>query len=393
MNRLPMGTGAEKTKLKDLHLAVFFTRGVSLQQWDRLGLLGREVALYRALNAQVGKITFVTYGTAFDRRYARELAGISIQCNRWRLPPALYDRLLPVLVARRCRQPTIVKSNQVVGAEIALEVSRRDGRAFVARCGYLHSDFTKRKHGSDSPAFLQARALEHKVFSSAHRVVVTTRAMQDEVLREYDVSPDRIAVIPNYVQTDLFRPGAGDPVPGRICFIGRLEQQKNLFALLDAIDGLEVELIIVGSGRLRARLEAHASRMGLRVRFLGNLPHEELPELLTSAQMFVLPSLFEGHPKTLLEAMACGCPVVGTDVLGIRELIRHRETGLLCGTSPSDLRTSILELKRGAELRERLSRNAREYICAEFALERIIELELRLYKSILSEIQRENGRS
>jgi glycosyltransferase involved in cell wall biosynthesis len=371
--------------LKDLHIAVFFTRGVSLQMWDKQGMLGREVALYKALLDHVAGITFVTYGTAADLGYKETLSGINIQCNRWQLPLPLYERLLQSWVARRWPKSTLVKSNQVMGADVALEAARISKRHFVARCGYLHSDFTRRKHGPESTALDRARVLEQRIFSGAHRVVVTTSVMQDEVAQAYGVSPERIAVIPNYVQTDLFRPRDTAEIPDRICFIGRLEHQKNLFSLLEAVCSLDVELVIIGSGRLRGELESDARRKNLRAEFMGNLPHENLPEILAGTQMFVLPSHYEGHPKTLLEAMACARPVVGTRVPGIQELIRHGETGLLCGTSPEELRASILELKQNPELRNRLGRNARAFVTSEFSLKHIVELETALYETLLCE--------
>ena len=90
----------------------------------------------------------------------------------------------------------------------------------------------------------------------------------------------------------------------------------------------------------------------------------------------MLPSYYEGHPKTLLEAMACGLAVITTDVPGIREIIRHRENGFLTGTSPSDLRQAITEVVSDPRLRDHMGSNARQYILERFRLDRIVDLEL-----------------
>ena len=77
--------------------------------------------------------------------------------------------------------------------------------------------------------------------------------------------------------------------------------------------------------------------------------------------------------------MACGLPVIGTDVPGIRELIRHGETGYLCGTSPQELREAIKTVLGDRKLQERLGRSARAFVVEHFALEKIVPLELALY--------------
>jgi glycosyltransferase involved in cell wall biosynthesis len=118
------------------------------------------------------------------------------------------------------------------------------------------------------------------------------------------------------------------------------------------------------------------------VRLLGNVQHRQLPGILKSADLFVLPSRYEGHPKTLIEAMACGLPVVGTDVPGIREIIQHGENGYLCGTSPEEIREAIRVILGDSERRVRMGRNAREFVVEHFALDRIVEKELALLEEL-----------
>lgn len=367
-----------------INLVLFFTYGVSLKTWDNIGMFEREVALYRRLQEHGVQVSFLTYGDASDLSYADRLPGIRILCNRWGLPQRWYIRLVSWLYPLLWRGPTVFKSNQVPGADIALQAAQRFGKKFIVRCGYLYSDFMERQNGPDSPEAERAHALERKVFTAADRMVVTTPAMRHAVLELYRVAAERVAVIPNYVETDLLRPGPDGHHPsGSICFVGRLEEQKNPFALLEAIKGLDVELLVVGSGSLDERLQMKASTNGLPVYFLGNVPHRQLSGILKSAALFILPSHYEGHPKALLEAMACGLPVIGTDVPGIRELIRHRETGYLCSTSSADIRAAIQEVLSDKDLQTRMGRNAREFVVEHFALDRVVEMELALLEELV----------
>ena len=215
-------------------------------------------------------------------------------------------------------------------------------------------------------------------------MTVTTLEMKRFVGDNYNLIPERIEVVPNYVDTNLFRPsGRGDSkIKNTICFVGRLDKQKNLYALFDALKGLDVELTVIGNGPLRNDLVSKAEDGSLRVQFLGNVPHSNLPEHLVRAEIFILPSLYEGHPKALLEAMACGAPVIGANVPGIRELIQHGQTGYLCGTSSSEIRAAVQVLCGDSTMQARLGRNAREFVTETCSLPRVLDMELAILRSL-----------
>lgn len=371
------------TRADSMHLALFFTRGVSLQTWESLGMFGREVALYQRLQAQGVRVTFVTHGDSHDRRFAGRLPGISICCNHWGLPPHVYERLIPLLHARRLRRATLFKTNQIPGGGAALLASHLHARPLIARCGYLWSEFMERRHGADAPATRRSRATEWQVFTGAHRVVVTTAAMRSALLERFPWLGDTLRVVPNYVDTELFSPGDQTTAKERhLCYIGRLDAaQKNLGALVEAIRDLDVTLDLIGEGPLRPALEKEAVR-NPRLRLLGGRPHAELPDHLRRATAFVLPSHYEGHPKTLIEAMACGMPVITTNTPGIRELVTDNETGALCAPDAPSLRARIATVLGDAPLRARLGRGARDYVVRHFALERVAAQELALYHEL-----------
>ena len=366
-----------------IRLILFFTRGISLSTWDKIGMLEREVALYRRMHDYGIGVSFVTYGGAEDLRYAERIPGIPVLCNRWGLSQRFYARLLPLLYIPHLWRADIYKTNQTRGAETALRAAQFFRRPLVARCGYMWSQFIDKGKGAGSKMAQQVRTQEAQVFTSSARVVVTAEHMKHYVAEQYGIANNKVTVIPNYVLTDIFRPDL-DIIckPGRICFIGRLDAQKNLFALLGAISGLDVELEVIGDGPQRESLEVTAREEGVNACFLGNRPHMALPRHLNDAEIFVLPSLYEGHPKTLLEAMACGRPVIGADVPGIRELIHHRETGYLCGTSPAEIRVAIQDVRADKALQKKMGKNARQFVVEHFSLEKVLKMELSLLKDV-----------
>ncbi|MGK7344543.1 MAG: glycosyltransferase family 4 protein [Candidatus Nitrospinota bacterium M3_3B_026] len=356
-------------------LTLFFSRGASLELWNRTGNLDREAAIYLRLIEKGMKVGFVTYGGQDELQYSRRMPGVKIMPNAWRLPLPVYERLIPALHAGWLRKTDVIKTNQTNGARAAMLAARVWRKPLIARCGYMWSEFAGKIHGEKSKEAAAALAVESKIFTAADRVVVTTGAMKDSVTRRVSAARDKTIVIPNYVDTELFKPDGAVKDEARLIFVGRLEKQKNVAALLEAVEPLDARLTIVGSGSLTNDLRERFGNLGGRVAWIGSAPHKKLPALLNEASIFVLPSFFEGHPKALIEAMACGLAVVGAESPGIRELIRDGENGLLCGTDPQSIRGSIQKLLENPSLRETVGRAAREYAVKNFSLDRIAEME------------------
>lgn len=359
-----------------MKLTLFFTEGVSLQTWDTVGMLNREIALYKALQKQGVDVGFVTYGDRGDLGLAPDLPGMDLYVNQSKMPISLYERMLVM-------QPPkgdVFKSNQVAGAQVALSAARRAKVKFVARCGYLLSEFQENRYGTKSSQAKSAAQLERKVFEGADAVTVTTAAMMDSISYRYKLPREKIGVIPNYVETELFKPAAPHVANQklRLVFVGRLDKQKNLHALVDAVSGLDIDVWLIGYGPQKTELEEQTKKTRAKFNFLGNVSNKDLPALLNSCDLFVLPSLYEGHPKALLEAMACQLPVIGTNVSGIRELIRDGENGLLCDIHPENIRISVERLLSDSSLRERLGLAGRKFVLQNFALEHIVQLEVAL---------------
>lgn len=185
------------------------------------------------------------------------------------------------------------------------------------------------------------RAKQALVSRFVDRYIAVSSAMGEE-LRSVVAHPDRVAVIHNTIEPKRFESAAGDVRAtlddgGRsiVLTLARLDFQKGLETLIEAAALVpDVLFLIAGDGPERARLEAEAEALGVaeRVRFLGR--REDVPELLAACDVFVLPSLFEGLPVSVLEAMAAGRPVVATSVPGTAEAVADGETGIL--VSPSD---------------------------------------------------------
>lgn len=372
-----------------IRLALFFTFEMSLEKWRQAGILDRELALYRKLADMGVTTTMFTYGGAEDRRM-ENVPGDDIRvmplfedgpCDKWARFFASWRA--PLRVRTLLAETDVVKTNQMWGAWSGLIAKYFPGRKWVLRCGFEHHRFLG----------FQGAGLRDRAFSAilsaagyriADRVVFSGESDLDWAVRRFRLRPEdsRLRVIPNYVDTDLFQPSDRGRDPGLILFVGRLETQKNLPLLIEAMPGQGCRLEVVGDGPQRRELEDLAAQRRVEVVFHGHLPQREVAEKMSRAAVFVLPSLYEGMPKALIEAMASGAAVVGADAPGIREFIRDGESGLISDMNPPELRRKIELLLADPALRERLGREGRRRVMDNYSLDRVAELEFRLLSEL-----------
>ncbi len=172
--------------------------------------------------------------------------------------------------------------------------------------------------------------------------------------------------------------------------VARLHRQKGISYLLEAVDPIrrsfpEVKVWIVGGGPQKAKLDHLGERLGVssHVRLLGE--RKDVPQLVSSFDVFVLPSLWEGLPYSLLEAAALGKPVVASDIDGVRELIRHEQTGLLVPPrKPLLLADAVVRLLRDRDYASRLGQNLKADVRNTYTLDRMVSQVQDLYLSLLS---------
>ncbi|MBI5114992.1 glycosyltransferase family 4 protein [Candidatus Poribacteria bacterium] len=380
----------ENTKPK---LMLLFTRGVSLQVWDSIGMLEREIELYRRLLPHLSRISFLTYGDDSELRYQPLLDGIKIIPNSRRLTPTRFSIVAPFLFRKEFRDADIVKTNQLDGAWTGVIAKLFFRKKLIVRCGYLRS-FTYQKLFGDNWHTHWAFLLEKLSFKLADACIVSASSHSTYLSKVHKIPERKVLVVPNAIDTKIFCPlPTVEREKGLVCYVGRLAPEKNLDLLFDAAAGLPgIKLLIIGNGPLRAMLERKATDNKLDVEFHSRMPNHELPQFLNRACMYAQPSSYEGCPKTLLEAMSCGLPVIGTDVEGISDIICHRENGVLCDKSVQGIRDAILSMLGDDTMAEHMGKKARQYVTEYHSIDRIVQKELEiirmLYGQQKSEIER-----
>jgi glycosyltransferase involved in cell wall biosynthesis len=226
------------------------------------------------------------------------------------------------------------------------------------------------------------------------RFVALTQTIVEE-LTAAGVPREKITELGNGVETDQI-PAKSEyalhHLP-RLIFVGRLHEQKGLDILLQAVQRLAavsppigVCLQIVGDGPLLEALREQAARLNItdRVNFTGQVPH--VIGCLQQADIFVLPSRAEGISNALLEAMACGLPVVVSNIPGNSHVIQHDQNGLLFKAEDADsLAQALTTLLQQPNLRKRLGRAARRTVEDHFSLNYVAGQYIEVYRDMLSE--------
>ncbi len=192
-------------------------------------------------------------------------------------------------------------------------------------------------------------------------MVVSPSTQQEFIKRGYDEKD--LPILYNCVDHRRFQSGGEKSPSPLIGYFGRLKKYKSVDHLLRALVEVrrqipEARLVVVGNGDDRERLEVMTADLGLRdcVQFTGFVTEDEKAKLLQSMWVMAMPSSKEGWGLTVLEANACGTPAIASDVPGLRDAVKHNETGLLYLYGDiTQLAKNIVSVLRDGTLRERLS--------------------------------------
>lgn len=374
-----------------MRLGLFLTLGNSLATWRDAGTLDRELALYREHARHGIATTIVSYGGAEEARIASDYPWLRVLYNRWPAPKPVYAMMVALLHRGEFRQIDVFKTNQMYGAAQAWQAARLAGRPLIVRQGYSHCENRCREHGAESRIAKRACAYERTYLRRADACVFTTAAMCDSALARVGFDPGKAYVVPNYVVAETWSPPFGgrqptpDQAPFRIGCVGRLSTEKNLTSLIQACVGLPAELHFVGDGPLRADLQREADRLGVRVIFHGQMAHGAVRTILEGCDIFAIVSKYEGHPKSLIEAMVYGMPILAVNSPGVRGLVEHGQHGYVAGTGVSDLRTGVEALLRmPPPVRLAMGMNARRWASEQFSVQAVAAKEAGLIQSLVA---------
>jgi len=249
----------------------------------------------------------------------------------------------------------------------------------------LPSSLTEMANHYKDPLFNVSACLQAVSYKLSNRIILYS----ENLIKEWHLEKHRHKISiahRHFLDFDRFK--VQKPLNERdnvVGYIGRLSQEKGTLNFMAAIPKVvetraEATFLIGGDGQLRPQVEEYANKLNNKVKFVGWIPHDELPEYLNKLKLLVLPSYTEGLPNTMLEAMACGTPVLATPVGAIPDVIKDSETGFIMeNNSPECIAENISRALNHPNL-EQIVRNAHTLVEREFTFEKAVER----YREILN---------
>lgn len=225
-------------------------------------------------------------------------------------------------------------------------------------------------------------------FKAADKIISYTNHEKEELIK-LGIDPKKIAVIHNGIDTEVFIPNNDRSRGNNILWIGRYTPGKGIRFLIDAFALIvqchpDAHLLMIGDGPQMEEIQQKIQKLGLFAHITQKtfILNEDLPALYQSSDVFVLPSLSEGVPRTILESMACGIPVVCTDLPQLVDLVKG--AGLLVpARDPEAIASAIIKIIKNPDYAAKLGKTGTERIVKYYSWNDTVEKTLLLYKEVL----------
>ena len=360
-----------------MRIALFFSYSTSLQDWLNAGFISRELKPFYDLSMLHGyKFYLITYGDESDfnleevylKKYNIEVMPLKA-FRGFRFIRNIYN------IFSTLKTVDLIFSIQTTALISALPVSYLFNKPLISRSGYDIFAFSR-----NTTFFFKRfalRLLELSASLSARSFIFATQVDLDSFFRRTKFSrfirnkfsSRKIStfILPNWVDTKIFSPSSNyinySLETNQINFfsIGRLEPQKNYLNLLDLLNNIPFpcSLKIAGVGSQEQKLRDRANVLNLDLDLLGRINHYDLPLLINQSNIYIQNSIFEGNPKSVLEAMASGSIVLCRDSPGMDQLIIDQFNGFLYN---SDTFNDVINNVASSKSLLTLTKNARNYI-------------------------------
>ena len=355
--------------------------GYSPEQSEELQLLEKQPNIQISYNN--------LFKIPFPRSRDFSSLWICLKAARKNTPDVIYERSfspkIGVILSKILRKPLVVEINGIVEEEAKLQGT------------YINHKFTKNIRMKFRQLF----------FKSVNKIVAVTPGIKEDLYKRYNIPADKIVVIPNGANTDIFRPMDQANVKEElgleqrskyVCFVGNLAPWQGVEYLIQASPIVlekvsEAKFLIIGDGMMRSELESMVKKLGLQDKFLftGSIPFEHVPKYINASDVCVAPFTRVRNekiglsPLKLYEYLACGKPVVGSNIKGVGDFLEDSNVGIsFVSEDYIGFARALIKLLPDRELIDTMGENGRKVVVEKYSwkntTERVIEVFERLVK-------------
>jgi len=229
--------------------------------------------------------------------------------------------------------------------------------------------------------------LVEKITARFSKKIICVSNFDRNLALKYRIVPEnKLEVIHNGVEIKNYPSDKSFQYPLKIVFVGRYSQQKDPLLLLKAFSELNIkdktELTFIGGGEKEEAMNDFIKKNNLKVDILSSLPRKRVMNILRNSHIFVLTTNWEGLPRSILEAMSLGLPVIASDVGGVGEIVKDN-CGILIGRGDKEgVKNALEKLVNNRDLLKKMSKNSRKRIEKEFSLEKMFSQTEKIYEEI-----------
>ncbi len=375
-----------------MNVALFFTYGVSLKNWLESGLLDREIEIYEKISQGSDiRFTFITYGSEDDLEIINDNNSIHV------LPIGKYlnssnrvfyflkSLIVPFKIKNKLNNIDLIKTNQLMGSWVAIILKFIIKKPLIVRTGYDLLEFSIKENKS----FIKKTfyyILTYKSLLFCDKYFVSSNIDVENIKKRFKfINDNKLELRPNWVNIKKVNKEFNDRNGHKLLTIGRLEKQKNYISLIQSLEKTNLELDIVGDGSLKDEIKDAAEKHNVKINFLGVIKNKEILELIENYKYFILYSKYEGHPKSLIEAMSKGCIALVLKNKNIEEIIDHQKNGIIIKDENESIVKWLEHFKNNKNEALNISLEAQNFVASKFSLDNYIVGEINDYKELLSD--------
>lgn len=349
-----------------MNILYLLTYDYSFESWNRNGNFSREKKYFNEFSSKYKDINFVfiTYGDENDLKYSKDIHNQkiipvyrNIKFNNNNFIRLLKSFLIPFKLYKIIKNENIqvIKQNQLQGVWVAIIFKLLLRVPLITRTGYSVLEFKlKEKRKLFTKIFYYF--ITHLALTFSNIFTVTSKQDIFFLKKFFIFNKNKIYIRPNFVLIPKY-----SEITKRsknFISVGRLEPQKNINYQIKEFSNSEYEIDHFGEGKLYSILLDYSKKMNTKITFKKNIDNVELIETYKKYKYYISSSIYEGNPKTILEAMAAGCVVIAPKIPNIEEIIQNNHNGFLYKLTEGSLKNTIEKVTNLTVDLEKISHNA-----------------------------------
>lgn len=373
-----------------MKVLVVFTYGYSLKTWKESGTLNKELEIYNVLSNKYDvDFTFITYGDVNDIEIEISNSKFSVlpvykyvKFFNSKLLNFITSFFIPIILYKKndnLKEYNIIKQNQLMGSWVSLILKLLLKKPLFLRTGYDMYKFSKEDNKSKIKVFLY-KLLTNVSYKYSDVYSVSNKTDFDTFIKDFPKQSEKLILRPNLISKKLSKVDKKRFEKNILC-VGRLEIQKNFEFIIKEFKNSDYVIDLVGEGSQKEYLLSVANKYNVKINFFGRLENEELNNMYQKYKYFINASLFEGNPKTVLEALSNGCIVFVSNIPNHSEIITNKINGYIFELKNTSLISTFKN--RNFDLDNIISNNAVSLINQKYSLETGAEVEHDDYKKLV----------